>query len=186
MTNKHHLKQEDVELFRRTMGDVLPINQESINLQKPRPRPRVRAAQQTAGPVEQTGSRDEFLADEFLVGAADIIEFRRPGLQERFYRKFKRGQLPVAEELDLHGLTLDKARMLLEDFMQATRHIERQRCIRIIHGKGYGSRDGRPVLKQYIQKWLQNYATVLAYSSCTAADGGTGAVYVLVKSGAAN
>jgi len=56
------------------------------------------------------------------------------------------------------------------------------RCIRIIHGKGYGSSNQGPVIKPLVNQWLRKKAEILAFCSARPVDGGTGAVYVLVKS----
>ena len=75
-----------------------------------------------------------------------------------------------------------RAKIALDQFMAQIQHTGRQICIRIIHGKGYGSKDGFPVIKRQTQQWLQCNISVLAYCSCRPSDGGTGAIYVLVKS----
>ena len=54
-------------------------------------------------------------------------------------------------------------------------------CIRIIHGKGLSSGKQKSVLKTYINHWLSEHERVLAFHSAKAKDGGTGAVYVLLK-----
>ncbi len=81
----------------------------------------------------------------------------------------------------MHGMKLDKAKSAFERFLGQTSHTPGQYCVRIIHGKGLGSKDGVPVLKLSVQQWLQCNKNVLAYCSCRPSDGGPGAVYVLVK-----
>lgn len=96
----------------------------------------------------------------------------------------KRGKWPIGASLDLHGNTLEEARDRLERFLQSclTHHIK---CVRIVHGKGYGSKDGESVLKQTVRRWLSQMADVLAYAECSEQDGGSGAVQVLLRSGGA-
>jgi DNA-nicking Smr family endonuclease len=53
--------------------------------------------------------------------------------------------------------------------------------VRIVHGKGYGSKDGEPVLKQTIRRWLTQMEAVSAYAECSERDGGAGAVQVLLQ-----
>ena len=57
--------------------------------------------------------------------------------------------------------------------------------MRIIHGKGRRSPEidssGLPVLKNLVDRMLRQRADVLAYHSAPAAQGGTGAVLVLVS-----
>jgi DNA-nicking Smr family endonuclease len=63
------------------------------------------------------------------------------------------------------------------------RHCRQRRlgCVRIIHGKGLGSKQREPVLKGLLRKWLVRQ-DVLAFSQAPAAQGGSGAVLVLLKS----
>ena len=84
-------------------------------------------------------------------------------------------------ELDLHGLTARHAHKTLEMFLRDC-HRRRIRCVHIIHGKGYGSEDRQPVLKQKLNLWLRQRHDVLAFCSATRRDGGTGAAYVLLRS----
>jgi DNA-nicking Smr family endonuclease len=83
-------------------------------------------------------------------------------------------------ELDLHGLTLAKAEPTLSQFLEQCQE-QKIRCVRIIHGKGWGSRDNKPVLKSKLNHWLRQSDAVLAFCSATIEDGGTGALYVLLK-----
>ena len=55
------------------------------------------------------------------------------------------------------------------------------RCVRIIHGRGRKHADKTPVLKKAIDSWLRHHKQVLAYCSARENDGGTGAVYVLLR-----
>ncbi len=50
-----------------------------------------------------------------------------------------------------------------------------------MHGKGHGSLHKLPVLKTKVQGWLRQRDEVLAFCSARPVDGGTGAVYVLLK-----
>jgi len=59
--------------------------------------------------------------------------------------------------------------------------IHRVRCARIIHGKGIRSSSAQPVLKQKVNYWLRLHDEVLAFCSATRGDGGTGAVYCLLR-----
>lgn len=92
----------------------------------------------------------------------------------------KRGKWLIGASVDLHGNTLEEARDRLDRFLQSclAHHI---RCVRIVHGKGYGSKDGEPVLKQTVRRWLSQMADVIAYVECSEADGGSGAVQVLLR-----
>ncbi|MDT8407876.1 MAG: Smr/MutS family protein, partial [Methylococcales bacterium] len=87
---------------------------------------------------------------------------------------------PLEAELDLHGLTAQQAQLTLQDFLRYA--LQRgKRCVRIVHGKGYRSPDAAPVLKNQVNSWLRQYAAVLAFTSAAPRDGGTGAVWVLLR-----
>lgn len=110
----------------------------------------------------------------------DELMFCRAGIQNSVLRKLRRGQYSVGAELDLHGLTVSEAKQALTEFLHHAR-AHNLRCVRIIHGKGNGSLQRRPVLKGKVNHWLPQRAEVLAFCSARAVDGGTGAVYVLLK-----
>lgn len=108
------------------------------------------------------------------------LSFIRPGLQHRLLRKLRRGHFSIGAELDLHGMTVALAQVELTIFLKQAQ-ARGVRCVRIIHGKGLRSRQGRPVLKFKLERWLRLREEVIAFSSARPVDGGTGAVYVLLK-----
>ena len=89
-------------------------------------------------------------------------------------------QNALAARIDLHGLTQSAARDRLAEFLQNTRSAG-IRCVRIIHGKGYRSGARGPILKIAVDLWLRRHLDVMAFSSARPIDGGTGAVYVLLR-----
>jgi DNA-nicking Smr family endonuclease len=86
----------------------------------------------------------------------------------------------VESELDLHGLIVTEARLEMIRFLRDCQ-LMGGGCVRIIHGKGHGSLQKQPILKNKVNKWLRQYDAVLAFCSARNSDGGTGAVYVLVQ-----
>lgn len=178
MTESREIKQDDKELFRQSVGDVVPIKQDRVQDHIPRPRAVPAKTRADERAVMDALALGDFEPEE--VEAGDEILFRRHGVQDRVFRKLQRGQFSIDAELDLHGLKIDAARDALSQFLSRIR-TTRQRCVRIIHGKGRGSPDGKPVLKIRLQGWLQQRDEVLAYCSARSKDGGTGAVYVLIK-----
>jgi DNA-nicking Smr family endonuclease len=132
---------------------------------------------------------EQEVLDEMLHGGPDPVDveigdellYRAPGLQDRVFRKLRRGHYVVEGELDLHGLTAEEAHKAVSGFIAAARRSGR-RCVRIIHGKGLGSRQGKPVLKTRLNYWLRQRKDVLAFCPARASDGGTGAAYVLIRS----
>jgi DNA-nicking Smr family endonuclease len=110
----------------------------------------------------------------------DKLSFLRPAVGRHTFRKLARGNFNVQSEIDLHGLTTAEAKTKLANFIRKS--IARdQFCVRIIHGKGLGSGERGPVLKNKVNIWLRRWDAVLAFVSARQVDGGTGAVYVLLK-----
>lgn len=114
------------------------------------------------------------------IEVGDELLFSRNGVQTSVMRKLRRGQYRIEAELDLHRLTATQAQKALLEFILHCKH-RHLRCVRIIHGKGLGSKDQRPVLKGRVNQWLQRWDDVLAFTSARPCDGGTGATYVLLR-----
>jgi DNA-nicking Smr family endonuclease len=172
---------EDIELFRRTVGEVKPLRQNGqSDRQAPAPRRRIGRARITR--AQRLAALEESLQgldSEPMVGAGEALSHRRSGVPESVLRRLKRGEYPIEAELDLHGMTLTQAKRALHGFLSSAlaRHLG---CVRIIHGKGLRSGSDGPVLKSTVNALLRKTSTVLAYVSARPDDGGTGAVYVLL------
>jgi DNA-nicking Smr family endonuclease len=122
---------------------------------------------------------DEFEIDT-LLHADDELSFRRPGIGPDVLRKLRRGEWVIQDEIDLHGCRTEEARGLLADFLREA--IRRGfRCVRIVHGKGLGSKDRQPVLRGKVRVWLAQKEEVLAFCQARPAEGGSGAVVVLLR-----
>ncbi len=119
-----------------------------------------------------------FDASDALPGVPE--QFRRPGVAKATLRRLRRGQYAVEAELDLHGYTRAQARGALYGFIREAAY-RGLRCVRVIHGKGRRSSNRGPVLKPAVAAWLRRLDVVLAYTSARPADGGTGALHVLLK-----
>ena len=127
--------------------------------------------------------RGEMLSGDFELSeleTGDELWFARPGLQHQVLRKLRRGRTSVGAELDLHGMIVAEAHQAVDGFIRRVREAN-IRCVRIIHGKGNGSLHQRPILKGKVDVWLRRRDEVLAFASARPEDGGTGAVYVLLK-----
>ena len=128
----------------------------------------------------------ESLSDQFDVDGMleedPSVAYARPGVGPDVVRKLRKRHWPVQDELDLHGLTRDAARDAVVDFLRraARRGV---RCVRIIHGKGYGSAGGEPVLRSMVHSWLVQMEKDEVVAFCVAGkkDGGHGALIVLLK-----
>ena len=113
------------------------------------------------------------ICESASINPTDILFFNQSGLQHSVIKNLKSGKIKPVSELDLHGLTVNEAREEIGYFISRAK-AQHYRCIRIIHGKG-------KILKNHVNSWLKQIPAVLAFSSTVPKDGGTGAVYVLLK-----
>ena len=168
---------EDIELFRQTVGTVKPLGHDRIVTA-----PRRRAGRARFTKAERLAALEESLAGaqaDALALSGEILSHRRPGVPESVLRKLRRGEYRIEGEIDLHGLTVVQAKRALHGFLAGAlaRHAA---CVRIIHGKGLRSGSRGAVLKSTVDAVLRQTPTVVAYVSAGPADGGTGAVQVLL------
>ena len=175
-----HSDDDDKQLFRQAMADVRRLETDKAPLAQPRPKPQRRKAEAADNHPINDSLSDAF--EPITDGITDELSFSRPGLQKQTLRKLRQGKLAIEAELDLHGLKVDQARQVLFNFIQQSRDAGK-RCVRVIHGKGRNTDQGHGVLKINTNRWLQQIEGVLAFCSTQAKDGGTGAVYVLLKRG---
>lgn len=118
--------------------------------------------------------------DPIEIQPGDILSYYIPGLQNRIVRKLRSGHYRIASELDLHGLSARDAKVQLLQFLHDA-HPGQGECVRIIHGKGNRSNHKGPVIKTKINHWLRQHERILAFHSARPVDGGTGAIYVLLR-----
>jgi DNA-nicking Smr family endonuclease len=170
---------EDAALFRAAVADVTPLHaEESARTGKSKPAPIPRQRLRDEAKVLDDSLSDHWDPAEMETG--DELFHVRDGLPSSTLRRLRRGAFSIAAELDLHGYTLDQARAALTQFLHdAPRRVNC--CVRIIHGKGYGSPQGKPVLKNMLNRWLRQRDDVVAFCSALPRHGGTGALYVLLK-----
>ena len=179
MADKKDDKEHDeFALFRQEVRDATPIRHDSLLHSKPKPKVKARP-QQTDDDDYGNAAFSDMFAPEF-VGNEEYLEYRGDGIQHKQFAKLRAGKVHLEAELDLHGMTIAKAEVALAQFLELCQQ-QHIRCIRIIHGKGWGSKDNKPVLKSKLNHWLRQSDAVLAYCSATIEDGGTGALYVLLK-----
>jgi DNA-nicking Smr family endonuclease len=170
----------DDDAFRIAMRDVKPLPPRESRQATAAPRSRAR----TRMPRASAENLDQMMpliaaatADE---SAGAVLSFQRSGTRDQVMRRLRRGLYPSEDELDLHGLNQAAARDQLAEFIAHSRDSGR-RCVRIVHGKGYRSGARGPVLKAAVNLWLRRHLDVLAFTSARTIDGGTGAVYVLLR-----
>ncbi len=184
MAGKEHLSPdealdpEDRALFRESVGDVRPLASDRAVPDRPAPEP---VAHQRRRETEQ--ARQDLasgMADPEPAETGEEVFWCRQGLQRRVRRQLRSGHFPVEAALDLHGLRVEEARQSLGTFLQRAL-AQDHRCVRVIHGKGRGSPLGQGILRSRVQSWLARREEVLAFASCIRSDGGTGALYVLLR-----
>lgn len=154
-------------------ADLKPVRHKDINLD----------AKRAAALIEE-----EKVIDNLSSEAVDLVEsneeliFASPGIQLRVLKRLKQGHIPWEEGLDLHGYTIDDARDQLSRFIRTAQN-RNMRAVIVVHGKAYSQSGKQPLLKSYVNEWLRRMPGVLAFTSAQDRDGGTGALYVLIKRG---
>jgi DNA-nicking Smr family endonuclease len=170
---------DDHDLFRDAMRDVQPravVTPAPIQPPKPRPRARFTRADEQQVLVESLLPLD----DPALLETGDELSFKRDHVPQRVLLRLRRGEYAVAAEMDLHGMTSIQARGALADFIKEALY-HNYSCIRVVHGKGRRSGPRGPVLKNVVNLWLRRCDVVTAFGSARPIDGGSGAVYVLLR-----
>lgn len=171
-------EQDDIDLFREEMGQVEKIKHDKVQHISHKARFIKRSDLSTPLPSSSKLSTDY---EPATVGSEEKLSFRRIGIQERVLTKLKNGHFTMEAELDLHGMTIPLAKQALLTFITDCQRYD-LRYARIIHGKGWGSKDRKPILKTKLNSWLQEIEDVLAFCSARIEDGGTGALYILLRS----
>jgi DNA-nicking Smr family endonuclease len=172
--------QRERDAFRHAVGDAVPL----------KPTGRVDPVAEPVPPVARQFELDESLAlAESISDAIDIdrlletdaaLSYRRPGVGADVVRRLRRGHWVIQEQIDLHGLRVDEAREALLACLASC--VKREvRSIRVVHGKGLGSPNREPVLKDKVLRWLTQHAEVIAFCQAGPNDGGSGALLVLLK-----
>ena len=169
-------KNDDESLFLSEMSGVTPLKSDNKIKFKNKPK---HAPRQDIDETYSFAIDDVFSDAEMVEDCPDILSFSRSGLQHNVLKKLRQGKHPVEHALDLHGLTVIQARKELQEFLGECEAAGIRHAI-IIHGKGFRSKD-KPVIKPMVNRWLRTVDNVLAFHSAQPKDGGSGAVYVLLK-----
>jgi len=171
----------DDELFELAMKDVRSLGWSAVPLHN---RPPVEIQPQDE---EQDALRalEDFVRNGNIEieQTAEYIEGSVHPHGRLYLADLRSGRFSVQAYIDLHGLNLQEARFILEEFL-----LESVRagftCVRVIHGRGRHSHKHRSVLKENVHRWLCSRRMsrhVIAYTSARRCDGGGGAVYVLLR-----
>ncbi len=168
----------DRRLFRHSMEGTTILKQDRIRPYRKKPAPYPAQTRSEEREVLRETLNCSFDPSEHENG--DELLFVRGGVQQKILRKLRRGEYLVEKELDLHGYRVLQARDTLREFLRDAQS-QGRRCVRIIHGKGLRSPEKQSVLKQKVHHWLKQRDDVLAFCTARSFDGGTGAIYVLLK-----
>jgi len=177
MRKRPSLSPEDIELFRSAVRDAQPLP-DGQRADPYRRRSRLPRPKRSGKPSLEEGFIELLSGSE--VETEEFLEFSRAGIQKRLFADLRRGRIEIERSVDLHGLTISYAASTLGDFLADCQR-QRIRCVHIVHGKGRGSEGRQPVLKQQVNVWLRQRKDVMAFCSCLSRDGGTGAVYALLR-----
>lgn len=170
----------EANIFRSSIGDVQVLKQpEKFHPipKKPKPLPFKHIE-------DEQKALQESLSDEFdagtLLESDENLSYTRIGVGIDVAKRLRKGEWVIQAQLDLHGMRRDQARDNIGEFLRKCLR-SGFRCVRIIHGKGLGSINKEPVLKNKVRNWLIQKDEVIAFSQATAADGGSGALIVLLR-----
>ena len=169
----------DKNLFVRAIGKVAPLPvHNKANLPRTPREPVATQLQKDEAKVIQDSLSDEFDVST-LLDTDDALSFRRPSVGTEVTRKLRKGEWAIQREIDLHGLRSNEARFALTTFIREA-HKHGIRCVRVVHGKGLGSPGKTPVLKSKVHSWLVQKNQVMAFVQAKPAEGGAGALVVLL------
>jgi DNA-nicking Smr family endonuclease len=167
---------DDAALFREAIGDVRRID--IAGQTTPRKKPVADSKMFRRDEEEALRDSRSVSATEAYLNGADELSYRRQEIPDKWFKQLKRGQISIQDELDLHHCRAADAELFLKQFLNQARE-EAHYCVRIIHGKGLRS-ESAPVLKALVDRVLRHRGDVLAFHSAPSAQGGTGAVLVLL------
>jgi DNA-nicking Smr family endonuclease len=167
-------------LFQAAIGKVQPLappQRAKLSPEPPKPIPKQQM-------LDDAAALQEALSDEVdvttLLDTDEHLSFRRPGVGTDVTQKLRKGKWSIQKQIDLHGFRSDEAREALGAFIREA-HRNGIRCVRVVHGKGLGSPGKAPVLKDKVHKWLVQKSEVVAFVQAQPAQGGAGALVVLLQ-----
>jgi len=167
------------DLFARAIGATEPLRRKAVVPLAPEPPAPIPVQHQ----LDEQRVLRESLSDEFdvttLLDVDDAMSFRRPGIGTDVTARLRKGDWAIQAQVDLHGLRSDEARETLGGFIRNA-YKQGLRCVRVVHGKGLGSPGKQPVLKTKTQRWLIQKNEVIAFVQAKPAEGGAGALVVLL------
>ena len=189
MASDDYISDEEREYFRNQMSDVKPLKKQRNKKTTSEFLERIKPAQVktqntfTIKPFRIRSQLSETAPPARIhhktVSGDDILSYYQDGIQHKVRKQFRQGKLHPEATLDLHSHTADQAIDATHHFLSEARQFG-YRVVCIIHGKGKGSTQA-PVIKNVLYNYLKHQQFVLGFHSAQPKDGGTGALYVLLK-----
>lgn len=171
--------EDEIQLFHEAVKGARPLNAERIVHKPPAPMPIPKQFIRDERQALVDSLSDDYIPAHELESGEELL-YLRDGHAPDILSKLRRGHWVVQAAIDLHGLVSDEARLYVAEFLADCKK-RGIRCVRIVHGKGLGSRNREPVLKNKLRSWLMQKDEVIAYAQARREDGGSGAVIVLLK-----
>ena len=171
---------EDIAAFRAAVADAIPLSAEArvvFDPPKPRPRPRQRELDEASAIRESLHGP---LDIDDLVALGETTSYLRTGLPRNVLRDLRRGRWSIQDHVDLHGLNRHEAHEVVSEFIHESL-ASGKRCLRIVHGRGFGSPGRESILRHLVKGWLMRSQHVLAFCHAPSCDGGEGALWVLLR-----
>jgi DNA-nicking Smr family endonuclease len=175
MAKKRDATPDEAALFRAAIGEVVPVTHDRAELRRAPPPPVPKQSREDERAVMR-----EAMSDAPGIDGTDELAYVREGASKRILRKLGGGDYSVRDSLDLHDMTVPVASAAIATFLDESRRDERL-CVRIVHGRGLNSGPEGPVLKRLADRMLRQRGDVLAFRTARPADGGSGAVIVLLR-----
>ena len=169
---------EEKKLFRKVVGKVKRINNNSKNSDKPKPSPHVRENKENN--IDSSYKIRKARSVRSKVNGNTKLKFCRAGENNNIFKRLCQGKIRYEKTKDLHSLTVNEVEHELEEFINNCKH-HGLSCVLIIHGKGLGSKEKFPIIKNKLNEFLQEHLMVWGFCSAQQKHGGTGAIYVLFK-----
>jgi DNA-nicking Smr family endonuclease len=177
---------EDEMIFEQAMAGVSPLADDNnrflsspkTDTRPPHPAPddELETITRLSELVSGAAEMDVTFSDEYIEGSV-------PGFDPKLMQRLKRGEFPIQGYIDLHGLTKQEAQERVTEFILKSFHAG-LRCVLVVHGRGLNSQDHIPILKERLPHWLTRGPArkiVLAFSTARPYDGGSGALYILLR-----
>ena len=170
---------DDIALFHEAVKDAKPLKSERLAFRPKPPRPIPRQLIRDEQQALKDSLSDHYIPAEEMESGEELL-YLREGHSPDILKKLRRGHWVIQAELDLHGMQVEEARSYTALFLNDCKR-RGVRCVRIIHGKGLGSKNREPVLKNKLKGWLMQRDEIIAYCQARRVDGGGGAVLALLK-----